>query len=86
MHNWLLNNRWFGSYIRNYHEGKGVSAKVKAITITALWITIGYSTMFAVNILIIRIILVLIAVGVTIHLVRLPTLRKTNVPATLLMA
>jgi len=86
MHDWLLNNRWFGSYIRNYHEGKGVSAKVKAITITALWITIGYSTMFAVNILIIRIILVLIAVGVTIHLVRLPTLRKTNVPATLLMA
>jgi uncharacterized membrane protein YbaN (DUF454 family) len=86
MHDWLLNNRWFGSYIRNYREGKGVSAKMKTISIIVLWITIGYSTIFAVNILIMRIILVLIAIGVAIHVVRLPTLGKVNVPVTLLMA
>jgi uncharacterized membrane protein YbaN (DUF454 family) len=22
-HEWLLNNRWFGDYIRNYLQGKG---------------------------------------------------------------
>ncbi|MFH0931814.1 MAG: YbaN family protein, partial [Candidatus Zixiibacteriota bacterium] len=33
-YNWLLNNRWFGSYIKDYKEGKGVPSKVKAISIS----------------------------------------------------
>jgi uncharacterized membrane protein YbaN (DUF454 family) len=28
-HEWLLNNRWFGDYIRNYLQGKGFPKKVK---------------------------------------------------------
>jgi hypothetical protein len=32
-YNWLLNNRWFGHYIRNYLEGKGVPLRVKVLSI-----------------------------------------------------
>ena len=78
MHDWLLSNKVFGSYIRSYREGKGVPTKVKAISLVALWATIGSSVVFAVSILVVRVILIMIAIGVTIHIVRLPTLRKID--------
>lgn len=70
-YNWLINNRIFGQYIKNYREGKGIPLRLKIITITLLWITIGCSAIFAVDILWVRIMLVLIAVGVTVHVVRI---------------
>lgn len=68
---WLLYNRWFGDYIRNYRQRKGIPLKVKVLTITLLWVTIGASAIFAVQALLIRIILVLIAIGVSIHVLSL---------------
>jgi len=26
---WLLNNKWFGTYLRDYRDGKGITLKVK---------------------------------------------------------
>ena len=76
MHDWLLNNRWFGNYLRNYREGKGVSVKVKAISILTLWATIGYSAFYAIDILIVRIVLLVVAIAVTLHIASLPNLRR----------
>ena len=73
---WLLNNKWFGNYIRSYLERKGVPLKIKALTITLLWITIGLSVAFAVQGFIIRLILVLIAIGVSIHIICIRTLKQ----------
>jgi uncharacterized membrane protein YbaN (DUF454 family) len=75
-YNWLLGNKWFGSYIRNYREGKGIPLRVKMLTISLLWATIGYSTAFVVTALPLRIILLLIAVGVTTHILLMKTLRQ----------
>jgi len=72
---WLLNNKWFGSYIRNYLERKGVPLRVKVVTVTLLWITIGSSVAFAVEILVVKWILVLIAIGVSIHILSVRTLK-----------
>ena len=76
MHHWMLNNRWFGSYLRNYTEGKGISLKAKLFTISLLWILISYSIFFVVNIVIVQIVLFVIALGVSIHLIKLPTFVK----------
>ena len=67
-YNWLINNRILGRYIKNYREGKGIPLKVKIIAISILWITIGYSAIFAIDVLWVRILLALIAIGVTIHI------------------
>ena len=75
-YNWLLNNRWFGSYIRSYLQGKGVPLKVKVLTIALLWVTIGCSVAFAVEAFVIRLILILIAIGVSIHVLLLRTLKE----------
>ncbi len=75
-YNWLLNNRWFGNYIKNYLEGKGVPLKVKALSTSFLWVTIGYSVVFVVRIFLVRIILILIAIGVTIYILSTRTLKQ----------
>ena len=66
---WLLGNRWFGAYVRDYREGRGVPAKVKIFSIALLWIAISSSAAFVVSNLVVRIVLVVIAVGVTVHIV-----------------
>jgi len=75
-YSWLLNNKWFGNYIRNYLQRKGVPLKVKVLTVTLLWITIGASVAFAVQTLVVRLILVLIAIGVSIHILSIRTLKQ----------
>ena len=77
MHKWLLGNRWFGEYIKNYQAGRGIPLKTKIIALSILWLAIIYSTFFVVDeILIVQIVLLAIAAGVSIHLIRLPTFRK----------
>ena len=77
MHKWLLGNRWFGEYIRNYQEGRGIPLKTKIAAMTFLWITIIYSAFFVLDeILIAQVALLLIASAVSVHLIRLPTLKK----------
>lgn len=76
MHRWLLNNRWFGSYIRNYKEGKGLQLKAKVFTLALLWLAISYSALFIVNILVVQAVLFAIAVGVSLHIVTLPTFKQ----------
>ena len=76
MHQWMLNNKWFGNYLRNYKEGKGIPPWTKAFIMTLLWITITFSAFF-IKIFIIQIILLAIAVAVSIHIITLPSLRKS---------
>jgi uncharacterized membrane protein YbaN (DUF454 family) len=77
MHKSLLGNRWFGEYIRNYQEGKGIPMKTKMLAMVMLWVAIIYSAIFALDeILIAQVALLLIAFGVSIHLIRLPTLKS----------
>ena len=75
-YNWLINNKIFGRFIKNYREGKGIPLRLKLVTIILLWITIGCSAIFAIDILWVRIILVIIAVGVTIHIIRIKPVKK----------
>lgn len=67
--NWLLGNRLFGKVIRDYREKKGMSLKLKALFIVSLWVTIGCSAAFAVDMLPVRIVLIVVGVGVTAHIV-----------------
>lgn len=73
MYDKLVENRYFGSYLRDYMEGRGVSKRATVVSITSLWILILLSVVFATNDLIIRAVLIAVATAVTIHLLRLRT-------------
>ncbi|NLL90087.1 MAG: DUF454 domain-containing protein [Dehalococcoidales bacterium] len=72
---WLINNRFCGKYIQNYRQKKGIPLKLKISVISLLWLTILASAIFIVDLLLVRILLILIAVGVTIHLLKIRTLK-----------
>lgn len=74
LYNWLHHNKFFGKYIKNYREGRGISVSSKISTIVILWGGILYS-IFVTQSLVIGVILLAIAVGVTIHIVVIPTYR-----------
>jgi len=83
MHKWLLNNKWFGEYLRNYTEGKGLTKKTKITALTVLWATIGFSIIFVLDrllsatlVLPMQIIMVTVAIAVSVHILRLPTFKK----------
>lgn len=73
---WLMNNKWIGNYIKSYRENKKLPLKVKVLSLSFLWLTIGYSVFFVVNIFLLKVILVLIAIGVTIHILSIRTLKQ----------
>jgi len=72
-YNWLMTNRWFGTSIRHYREGRGIPLRPKALSLILLWLTIGYAAGFVVPPLWGKILLVAIAVAVTWHLVTVKT-------------
>ena len=74
-YHWLMNNRWFGTYIRNYIEGRGIPLKLKLFTIALLWATIGISIWLVAN-LIVTIVLLVIAAAVTLHIILIRAKKK----------
>jgi uncharacterized membrane protein YbaN (DUF454 family) len=66
---WLLGNRLFGSYIADYLAGRGMPLKTKIYTLLLLWLTIGLSAAIGTQSTVVRIVLLLVAVGVTLHIV-----------------
>ena len=73
---WLLNNRWFGVYIRNYRQKKGMPLKIKIFTVVLLWLTILVSVIFAVQSVALRVILIIIAFGVSVNILSIKTLKE----------
>ena len=75
-HRWLLTNRWCGRYIRDWREGYGIPLRQKVVTLALLWLTLGYAAGWVVPTWWGRLLLLGVAVGVTVHLVRMKTARR----------
>jgi uncharacterized membrane protein YbaN (DUF454 family) len=71
---WLINHKFFGKRIQYYRVYKAISRRSKILSLALLWLTIGYSAFFVVGILWIKIVLLLIAAGVSMHLLSFRTL------------
>ena len=69
----LLAHRWLGPYIRNYRDGGGMTRRAKVSTLVLLWIAIGSTVVVAASAGWARLLLLAVAAGVTIYLLRLPT-------------
>lgn len=72
LHAWLMSHPRLGPYIRDFQEHKAIPVRVKAVSVTTLWLTIGLSIVL-VHPLWLRILLAAIAIGVTIHILSFKT-------------
>jgi len=72
---WLTTHRIFGRTITDYHEKGGVRRIVKIRALTLLWATILSSAVFFTDQWIVRILLLVVALGVTLHIRKIKTLK-----------
>ena len=75
LYQWLITNRWFGSFIRNYREHRTIPLRAKVIAVVLLWTTMIYSVFGLVDHRALQVLLLLIAAVVTAYLLRLKTAR-----------
>lgn len=75
---WIHNNKFFGKYLSSYKSGNGMTLKSKIFSLSFLWLGILTSAVFLTQNLYIRILLMLIAVGVTWHLAAIKTAKETD--------
>ena len=78
MYLWLMEHPWFGKYIREFQENKSIPLSTKVFSIGMLWITILLSVIFAVKSIYFRAALIVIAVLVSVHILRYKTSRSKN--------
>jgi uncharacterized membrane protein YbaN (DUF454 family) len=76
----LVNHRYLGAYIRNSREGRGMRRRDKVVTLALLWLSIGATMIWTTDALWLRLLLAAIAVGVTVHVARIPVFRAANAP------
>lgn len=74
-YHWLHNNRFFGKYISDYRKEGGMTVRSKIISLTILWLGLGYSVLFATELFYVRLLLILIGAGVTWHLLAIKTIK-----------
>jgi uncharacterized protein len=73
LHQWLLNTRWLGPYIKSFQAGEGIPFKSKIIAIVVLWITSGYSIFFLVPIIWVKFFLIAVVLFITYYIFSIKT-------------
>lgn len=78
MYNWLIRHKIFGAYIYSYLTYKAIPKKVKIGTLIFLWSTLMISMLLSSS-LHIRIFLIVVGTGVTLHLLTMKTLTLKDI-------
>lgn len=78
IYGWMMRNRLFGEFIKNYLEGKGIKSMQKVITLVFLWVMIIFTTVYMIENMIRRIFLLIIDLTVSVHILKLPTVQSDS--------
>lgn len=73
LYNRAMNNRYFGSYIRNYMVDKAIPLRSKIISVSIMWLSAVLTSLFLIEYVWVKILLILISIGVTWHILSFPT-------------
>lgn len=74
IHYWMINNGVFGDFVKKYMEKKGITIKLKVTSLIFLWLTITISIYYLIDNFPIIILLFVIAIAVSVHILRIRTL------------
>lgn len=72
----LLGHRRLGAYIRHFREERALPLRVKVVSVSLVWFTLSYAAWEAEAWGAWRWLLLLLALGVSLHILRFPTLRR----------
>ncbi len=77
LYRWLMTRKIIGAYIFNYITYKAILKSTKMFSIIFLWITLIVS-MILIGHWHVRVVLILVGIGVSIHLLMLKTIEKSE--------
>lgn len=72
----LLRHRRLGAYIRHFREERALPLRVKVVSVSLVWLALSYAAWEAEAWGAWRWLLLLLALGVSLHILRFPTLRR----------
>ncbi|MBQ8856382.1 MAG: YbaN family protein [Bacteroidales bacterium] len=75
LYDWLMNHPRLGVYISNFMKHKAIPLRVKIVAVSMLWITLLYCAIWVAGHWAFRLFFILIAIGVTIHILSYKTLK-----------
>ena len=77
LYEWLINHRVFGEYIRNFREYRAIPLRVKIISVSLVWLTIGYCIFAVVDEWWwAQVLMALLATAISWHILSFATLKK----------
>ncbi|MBU8891504.1 MAG: YbaN family protein [Bacteroidales bacterium] len=76
LYNWLMNHKYLGKHLKNYLLHKTISKKSKISALSLLWLAILATIIIIIDKLIIKILLLVIAIAVTIHILSFKSITK----------
>jgi uncharacterized protein len=74
-HNWLIEHYRLGPFIRDYLKGGGIPSRARNTALGMIWISFPASAFLYVQAIWIRVLLLLMAAGITLYLLNIPTKR-----------
>lgn len=76
MYDYVMSNRYFGGYIRDYVEHKAIPIRTKVSALSLMWLSTILTSLFLIENDWMKLGLVLISCGVTWHIVAFPTKKE----------
>lgn len=73
---WLIQQKYLGSYIRNFREHKAIPLHAKIVSVSLIWITLSYCAIWILPYIWARILFLIIAISTTWHIVSYKTLKQ----------
>lgn len=74
LYNWLIKQKYLGTYIRNFREHRAIPMRAKIISTLMVWVTLLYCAAL-INYIIFRILFILLAICITCHILSYKTLK-----------
>ena len=77
LYEWLINHPHLGEYIRNFREYRAIPMKAKIVSVSLVWLTIGYCIFGVVaECWWAQLLLALLAIAITWHILSFATLKR----------
>jgi len=74
MYRWLVRNRILGTYILNFQSGRGIPLRAKIVSLLLTWASLSFS-IYIMEAMVVKLILVAIGIAVSLIILRMKTLR-----------
>ena len=75
LYQWLIRQKYLGTYIRNFREHRAIPLRAKIISISMIWITLTYCTITVSDSIWIKFLFITLAISITWHILSYKTLK-----------